>query len=131
MQRARGVALFANVVVAVGLVVACCSACSGSGRAGAIGQPSTREQFCKLLAQLDATGRPVAQANIADPAAFNAVLGIAVQRYAALVEQLQSIAPPQLTADIARLRVDVAQHRFAPAEADHAALAAYAATACR
>jgi hypothetical protein len=130
MQRARGATLLAHFVVAVVLVAACCSACSGSSRANAIGQPSPGRQFCDLLTRLDAAGQPVARANVADPVAFNAALASAVQRYTALLQQLRSVAPSQLTPTIERLRREVAQHQFAPAKADHAALATYAASTC-
>jgi hypothetical protein len=130
MQRARGVALLANVVVPAVVAAVCCVACSGSSQANRIGQPPPQQQFCSILRRLDATGGPVAKANIADPVAFNAALASAAQEYTALLDQLQSVAPTQLTASIVRLRGAVAQHHFAQGRADHAALAAYAANTC-
>jgi hypothetical protein len=117
MTRAVAIA-----VVGVAVVVSACSGGDPKSIAGA--------SPCPLLAQLAKTGEKVAQADVKDPAKFNAILRSAVDEYVRTARRLRSAVPLGLRADVERLLAAAEQYRFTDAKTARADLDEYARTEC-
>jgi hypothetical protein len=105
------------------------AACSGGGDAAEAGGAGDRA-VCDLLERLDRTGERVANADAADPTAFEAALSDAVEEYLAVLDELHDAVPAELRDDVERLRVAVEQYRFADGVDARAELNAHGAESC-
>ena len=103
------------------------AACSGGG--GVL--PFAKARACPLLAQLALTGETVANADVADPAAFQTTLQNAVTKYVRTAEKLRDAVPARLSGDVDRLIAAAREHRFADAAGARADIDDYARSACK
>jgi hypothetical protein len=116
MSRAVAIA-----VVGVALVV---SACGGNGDSPAASGP------CPLLAQLAKTGESVEQADVADPAEFDATLRSAVAEYVRIARRLRAAVPLGLRADVELVAAAAEQYRFSDATTARANIDDYQRSKC-
>ena len=125
-KRARDIGRLSATGMSVALVLlAGCSKVTGS-KSSTPGKPVA----CTYVAKLDTIADTVAKADVGDPDRFNQTLQTAVQDYVANVRLLQTSAPADLSASLARVAADVQQFRFDAAATDRAPLDAYAARSC-
>ena len=111
-------------VVMISIAVA---SCSGNGGA----QPFAKAPACALLAKLAQTGQTVQNADVSDPAAFQATLQAAVKSYVRTARQLRSAVPARLSPDVDRMISAVTDNRFDDAAAARSDIDAYARSACK
>jgi hypothetical protein len=123
VKRATRFAVAGVLVVAT---AAGCSKVTGGAKPTASGKPVT----CTIIAKLDDIANTVAEADVHDPATFDATLQTAVNDYVSNVRRLRAIAPTDLSPSLQRVEADVQQLRFDAAGADRAPLDAYAARTC-
>ena len=112
----------ATAAVGVALVLSACT--SGDPKALAGTSP------CPLLAQLAKTGETVAQADVGDPAKFNATLHSAVKEYVQTARRLRGAVPLGLQADVERVLAAAQQYRFTDATTARANIQKYERTKC-
>jgi hypothetical protein len=112
----------ATAVVGVALALSAC----GGGGGNSFGATSP----CPLLAQLAKTGETVAQADVADPAKFDATLRSAVKEYVRIARRLRSAVPLGLRADVELLVAAAEQYRFSDAATARAKIDSYERSKC-
>jgi hypothetical protein len=110
-------------VVVISIAVASCS-----GKGGA--QPFAKKPACALLATLAQTGQTVQNADVSDPAAFQATLQKAVASYVRTAQELRTAVPARLTSDVDHMIAAVRENRFSDAESARADIDAYARSTC-
>ena len=108
----------------ISIAVASCSGNSGA-------QPFAKAPACALLAKLAQTGQTVQNADVSDPAAFQATLQTAVKSYVRTARQLRSAVPARLSSDVDRMIAAVSESRFDDAAAARSDIDAYARSACK
>jgi len=114
------------VTVVAFLVLGGCSG-SSSGGASSIGD---HEAVCSLASQLQRTGDQVERADVKDPAAFDAALDKAVQRYVDILDELHRVVPHKVQGDVEHLRAAVSQYRFDDGVDARVALESYTKRVC-
>jgi hypothetical protein len=128
VNRYGGPVLRSPVIAALTAAVAL-GACSG-GASHKAKATSTSGAPCPLFARLDDAVASVAQANVADPVAFNRTFDEAVQNYVATLQSLRPEVPAELRGDVDRLQAAVDQRNFQDAAGARISLDAYASSHC-
>jgi hypothetical protein len=114
-------------VAGVVLISIALASCSGTGAA----QPFAKKPACALLAELAQTGQTVQNADVSDPAAFQATLQAAAKRYVRTAQKLRAALPARLAADVDRMISAVRANRFSDADSARADIDAYARANCK
>jgi hypothetical protein len=118
------------VVISVAAVVGAVGVLAGCAGGGGGAVPGATASACPLLAQLAQTGKTVADADVSDPATFDATLRTAVTEYVRIAHRLRLALPNRLRPDVDRLTAAAQQYRFGDATAARAEIDAYARTTC-
>ena len=116
---------------AVGVLAFTIALCACSSGGTSLTKAFGPAPACPLLAKLAQTGQTVAQANVSDPAAFDATLQTAVASYVQTAKGLRAVVPANLRSDVDRMITAVQQHRFADAVTARNAIDDYAQSACK
>jgi hypothetical protein len=121
----------AVTVVVVGVAIAgaslLVSGCSGGGSASPYGAAPA----CPILAELTRTGQMVANADTADPTAFDRALRSAVATYVSTARRLREAVPDNLRPSVT-IMIDAAERRdFEAAIAARVKLDKYARSNCK
>lgn len=114
-------------VVLLSAALVAVSACSGGGAGGS---DLETKAACGLIVRLAESAEPVEEADIADPARFEAALDEAVGQYVATIDELRPLVPDDLDDDLDRLKAAASQYRFEDAVAARVALDEYAQATC-
>ncbi len=115
-----------SVALVVGLAPVGCSAGGGGG----IGGAAAEEAACPLIERMRSAGDLVAEADVADPEAFEKALDDAVADYLSTLDALVDVVPEELANELGTLRASVEQYRFDDATAARAPLDEWAADTC-